>query len=167
MEKKLKTVARLYNYATKNEDKGEYCEALKCHKECVQILQQVINEDITSESVKQKMMSQALVSIKRGQVLENLILHLAEAKKETNQSVPNGRDKNIQDILQKYFESEVGQKHTQEQIECIQHISKIINISNPTTTMDDIFGMEGETNLVGLLKDLCCNGTFYTVNKLY
>lgn len=135
---------KLYKYAHDMESKGDYVEALKCHKECVHIIQHMVVNEIKSQKVKDQLKQKAIESISRGEHLENLINHQKKTKEYKAFVAKNLQPKiNVDEKLKWYFDSQKGQQHTEEQKKSIVNISKLINISKSTTTLKDVCGMEG------------------------
>ena len=146
MEKELKLLDRFLDHAAKSENVGSYQEAVKAHKRCVVIIQHLVNNVVTSKTVKSKLMAKAVQSIQRTQTLENLLLHLEEVrlKKESESVVPAEVPKDVAKFLEEYFKSPKGLKHTDEQKVSINNISHLVNISRPKKTLDDVVGMAGK-----------------------
>ena len=88
MEEKLKVLDQFLDHAAASENEGAYQEAVKAHKRSVVIIQDLVNNVVTSKTVKAKLMAKAVDSIKRTQTIENLLLHMEELKlKNDKQSV--------------------------------------------------------------------------------
>ena len=140
----FRVVRKLLNYATENESKKCYGEAIKSQREAVHLMQHLVNNVVTSKTVQNELMLQVIKTIQRVYDLENIIVQNEERRKykEIHQSKPQ-KDLNVEESLKNYFESKQGQKHTEEQKKSLENISKIVNISKPKINFNDIYGMEG------------------------
>ena len=147
MEEKLKVLDQFFDHAAASENEGAYQEAVKAFKRSVVIIQDLVNNVVTSKTVKAKLMAKAVDSIKRTQTIENLLLHMEELKlKNDKQSVKTTENpKDVAKMLEEYFATPRGLKHTDEQKVALNNISHLVNITKPTKTLDDVIGMEGKT----------------------
>ena len=144
LRRHLKAARKLINYATENEQKQCFGETIKSQREAVHLLQHIINNEVKSKTVKKELMEQVVQIIKRTAALENIVAqNEGLAKHRQMQETDGKKNLNVEQILSEYFESKQGQKHTDEQKKSIVNMSKIVNISKPTTKLSDVFGMEG------------------------
>ena len=140
----FKMARKLWNKAIDNERNANYVEAIKCHKEFVLMIKYLVNNEVTSKTVREKLMCKAIESIKRSQALENIVLHLENAKKNMAKiQLASSRYSSTEEMLEAYFETPKGKSQCKEKIEAITNIARIINISKPELTLEDIYGMEG------------------------
>ena len=140
----MKKLNNLLDIAIEHENNACYQEAVKAHKRSVLLIQHLVNNHISSKTVQNKLISVAINSIKQTEILENILIHLKNAKSlQVTSDTSRVSNKNVNKLLEEYFLSPEGQRHTDEQKVCIENISKIVNISKSKTTLKDVAGMEG------------------------
>ena len=141
---KFKIARKLWNKAIENEKNSNYDEAIKCHKEFVLMIKYLVNNEVTSKTVREKLMSKAIESIKRTQALENIVLHLENARKNMSKiQLASSKYSSTEEMLEAYFKTPKGKSQCKEKIEAITNIARIINISKPELTLADVHGMDG------------------------
>ena len=141
----LKVVRNLLANAKKCEKKANWNMAVIYYKELVNLCRHTLNSNSTSPQIKKTIMDITMSSIGRCERIENFITfsrEMAQFKKEEAQC--KHIQINVTEKLKEYFESEKGKRHNDEQIKCIQNIAMLVNVSKPTLTLDDVFGLEGE-----------------------
>ena len=149
MKKELKKLNHLLDIAVGHENSACYEEAIKAHKRSVLLIQHLVNNHFSSKTIQKKLISTAINSIKQTEILENILLHLKNAKLlHISSEIPQVSNKNVKQLLEDYFLSPHGQHHTDEQKKSIENISKICNISKSTTSLKNVAGMHGNIFII-------------------
>ena len=148
MEDGLKEVDFLLNYASKSEELADFEEALLAHKECVNVSKTIINQQGHSDALKKELMQFTMECIKRGAAVKNVCytknLKKAASKtqKRKDQEKEESKKNEIEERLDKYFESEKAQDWSPNQKKKIVEMSRLIWISKSDVSFEDVVGLE-------------------------
>ena len=141
----LKIINRLLTGAKKCETESNWNMAIITYKEIVNLCRHTVNEQLTSDKMKQKVMDITIQCIERCERIENYQIFQSEKKHVENDiQTTNERQINVNQKLDDYFKSDKGGRHNDEQIKCIKNIAMLINVSRPRETLQDVFGLKGK-----------------------
>ena len=140
---KFRVIRKTVNYAIKREKEKCWRQAIIAYTRCIVMCADKVQK-LTSKRAQQKLMGWTYKCMEKCAYIENYVLFLEqkeryEQSKLQTQNVPF----NINKIMEDYFQSPKGLRHTQEQKKSLTDIAKLLDISRPKITFANVFGCEG------------------------